>query len=122
MSSGTTHHLRARTPLCWTGTAEGYGSVGVTHQRAYALYSPGAIEGKRMNQEPFAGAPGGRHFRPRFLPRRPGVEKAGLPAQNRSVHSVAQGTRAPEVRKPKLPDQVREAIRMRHYSVRTEEA
>ena len=30
--------------------------------------------------------------------------------------------RVPEGRKPKLLDQVREAIRMRHYSLRTEEA
>jgi Phage integrase, N-terminal SAM-like domain len=124
MSSETTHHLRARTPLCWTGTAEGHGSAGDTHQRAYALYSPGAIEGKRMNQEPFAGAPDGRHFRPRFLPGRPSVEveKAGLPAQNRSLHGGGKGAHAPEVREPKLLDQVREAIRMRHYIVRTEEA
>ena len=32
------------------------------------------------------------------------------------------GARAPEARKPKLLDQVREAIRTRHYSLRTEEA
>ena len=64
----------------------------------------------------------GRHFRPRFLPGRPGVEKAGLPTQNRSLHGGGKGARAPGVHKPKLLDQVREAIRMRHYSVRTEEA
>ena len=75
-----------------------------------------------MNEEPFPGAPDGRHFRPRFLPGRPGVEKAGLPAQNRSLHGGGKGARAPGGRKPKLLDQVREAIRVRHYSVRTEEA
>jgi integron integrase len=75
-----------------------------------------------MNEEPLAGAPDGHHFRPRFLPGRPGVEKADLPAQNRSLHGSGKEACTPGVRKPKLLDQVREAIRMRHYSVRTEEA
>src|SRR4029450_5383464 len=122
MSSGTPRHLCARTRLCWTSTAEGHSSSVVTHERAYALYFHGAIEGKRMNEEPFPGAPDGRHLRPRFLPGRPGVEKAGLPAQNRSLHGGGKGARAPGGRKPKLLDQVRGAIRARHYSVRTEEA
>jgi Phage integrase, N-terminal SAM-like domain len=75
-----------------------------------------------MNEEPFAGAPDRRHFRPRFLPGRPGVEKVGFPAQNRLLHAGGKGARAPRMRKPKRLDQVREAIRMRHDSVRTEEA
>jgi integrase len=73
-------------------------------------------------EEPVAGAPDGRHFRPRFLPRRPGVENTGLPAQNRLIHGGARGVHAPEAHKPKLLDQVRVAIRTRHYSLRTEEA
>jgi integron integrase len=75
-----------------------------------------------MIEQPVAGAPEGGHFRPRFLPRRPGAEKAGLPAKNRSLHSISQVVPASEARKPKLLDQVREAIRTRHYSLRTEEA
>lgn len=75
-----------------------------------------------MIEEPVAGAPDGGHFHPRFLPRHPGAENAGLPAQNRSLHSISKVARAAEVRKPKLLDQVREAIRTRHYSLRTEEA
>jgi integron integrase len=75
-----------------------------------------------MIEEPVAGAPDGGHFRPRFLPRHPGAENAGLPAQNRSYPSVSKLARASEARKPKLLDQVREAIRTRHYSLRTEEA
>jgi integron integrase len=75
-----------------------------------------------MIEEPVAGAPDGRHFHPRFFPRQPGVGNAGLPAQNRSLHGVTKGARVPEARKPKLLDQVREVIRTRHYSLRTEEA
>jgi integron integrase len=75
-----------------------------------------------MNEEPLARGPDGRPFRPQFLPGRPGVEKAGLPTQNRSLHDGGLRTHGPGIRKPKLLDQVREAIRMRHYSIRTEEA
>jgi integrase len=75
-----------------------------------------------MIEEPVAGAPDGGHFHPRFLPRHPGAEHAGLPAQNRPLHSTSKVTRASELRKPKLLDQVREAIRTRHYSLRTEGA
>jgi integron integrase len=88
----------------------------------HALYSPHALEGRRMIEEPAAAAPDGRHFHLRFLPRGPGAENTSLPAQNRSLHSVAKIARAPEARKPRLLDQVREAIRTRHYSLRTEEA
>jgi integron integrase len=75
-----------------------------------------------MIEEPVSGAPDRGHFHPRLLPRHPGAENVGLPAQNRSTHSISKVARASEVRKPKLLDQVREAIRTRHYSLRTEEA
>jgi hypothetical protein len=75
-----------------------------------------------MIEEPVAGAPDGGHFHPRLLPRHPGAENSGLRAQNRSLQSTSKAARASEVRKPKLLDQVREAIRTRHYSLRTEEA
>jgi hypothetical protein len=82
---GTTDHLRARTPLCWTGTAEDHGSAGLTSQRNTChLFPPNALKGRRMIEEPIAGAPDGRHFHPRFFPRQPGVGNAGLPAQNRA--------------------------------------
>jgi integron integrase len=41
---------------------------------------------------------------------------------HRPLHAVVRIPHAPLGHKPKLLDQVREAIRMRHYSVRTEEA
>jgi integron integrase len=75
-----------------------------------------------MHEEPFARAPDGRHFRPRFLSGQPDVEQANRPTRNRPLHGGGEGTRAPGVRTPKLLDQVREAIRLRHSSVRTEEA
>jgi integron integrase len=88
----------------------------------HALYRPDALEGRRMSEEPIAGSPGGRHFRLQFLPRWPGVKHASVPARHRSLEGVATTPRGPEARKPKLLEQVREAIRIRHYSLRTEEA
>ena len=54
------------------------------------------------------------------VPPRP--DNAGRPAEHRLVRSGGGREGSPELRKPRLLDQVREAVRIRHYSVRTEEA
>jgi integron integrase len=52
----------------------------------------------------------------------PGVDHGSAPGSQRAHQSIARLAQASEGRKPKLLDQVRAAIRTRHYSVRTEEA
>jgi integron integrase len=75
-----------------------------------------------MNEGPGARNPDGRQVHPWLWPVRPGVDHRSVPASPRSQHHIARMARAPVGQKPKLLDQVREAIRMRHYSLRTEEA
>ena len=54
------------------------------------------------------------------VPPRP--DNAGRPAEHRLVRRGGGRGGSPELRNPRLLDQVREAVRIRHYSVRTEEA
>jgi hypothetical protein len=51
-----------------------------------------------------------------------GVDHRSVPPSHRSFQRVVSVPHAPAGHKPKLLDQVREAIRMRRYRVRTEEA
>ena len=95
-----------------------------------------------MREKTIPESPEGRHVHPWLAPAQPSVEKRTAPAAQRSLQRVvspqpasqaddARGvtaqllgkvTRPLEGRKPKLLDQVREAIRTRHYSLRTEDA
>ena len=75
-----------------------------------------------MSEGTVAESPDGRHLRPWFHPVQPGVKNRSAPASPQSLQSITRMAPAPESRKPKLLNQVREAIRMRHYSVRTEDA
>ena len=75
-----------------------------------------------MNEGSIAGSSDGRHARPWLWPERLGIDHRSVPASHRSLQRVVSIPHAPVGHKPKLLDQVREAIRMRHYSVRTEEA
>jgi integron integrase len=75
-----------------------------------------------MNDGTVAGDPDGRHIPPWRRPARPRVESRRLPTSPPSLQRRAEMARASGVNKPKLLDRVREATRMRHYSIRTEEA
>ncbi len=75
-----------------------------------------------MREGTVAESPHGRHVRPWFRPVRPARDNPSAPASPQSLQSIARVAPAPERPKPKLLDQVREAIRTRHYSLRTEEA
>jgi len=58
----------------------------------------------------------------RFIPRRPSTRGENTINSSRSPQSATQFVRGAAERKPKLLDQVRDAIRTRHYSLRTEES
>jgi integrase len=75
-----------------------------------------------MNEGTGAGNPDERHARPWLCPVRPRVDHRSVTASRQSLQRVARMARAPVGQRPKLLDQIREAIRIRHYSVRTEEA
>jgi Phage integrase, N-terminal SAM-like domain len=75
-----------------------------------------------MNEGRIAGSSDGRQTRSRLCPERLGVDHRSVPASHRSFQRVVSVPHAPAGHKPKLLDQVQEAIRMRHYRVRTEEA
>jgi repressor LexA len=75
-----------------------------------------------MSEEPVSGSLERLHVYPRFVPAQPGVSGQSPPASSPWFQRAARVTHASEERKPKLLDQVREAIRARHYSLRTEEA
>ncbi len=75
-----------------------------------------------MSEGTVAKSADGRHVRPWFRPVRLALDNPSAPASRQSLQSVARIARAPEGHKPKLLDQVRQAIRTRHYSLRTEEA
>lgn len=75
-----------------------------------------------MNDGTVAGGPDGRGIPPRHHPVRLRIDSRYVPASPQSLQRLAERARAPEGDKPKLLDRVREAIRLRHYSIRTEEA
>jgi hypothetical protein len=75
-----------------------------------------------MNEGTGAGNADERHARPWLCPVRPRVDHRSVTTPRQSLQRVARMARTPVGHKPKLLDQVREAIRIRHYSVRTEEA
>jgi integrase len=75
-----------------------------------------------MNEGSIPGSSGRRQTRPWLCPGRLGVDHRSAPASHRSLQRVVSIPHAPVGHKPKLLDQVREAIRIRHYSIRTEEA
>jgi integron integrase len=58
---------------------------------------------------------------PRLVPVRSGVDKKNKAALLRLPQQIPRGVSSPPERNPKLLDQVRAAIRMRHYSLRTED-
>ena len=75
-----------------------------------------------MIAEPFAGNDKVRHLRPRFVPSWSGVgRKNPLPRSQPPQESMKVARPIPG-QKPRLLDQVREAIWTRHYSLRTESA
>jgi integron integrase len=74
-----------------------------------------------MIAEPFAGSDKERHLRPRFVPSwsETGIKKP-LPLSQSSQKNM-KVTQSISGQKPRLLDQVREVIRTRHYSWRTEQ-
>ena len=76
-----------------------------------------------MSQPAVAGDPGTFHLRPRGVPvRSTGTTVTGGAAPPRHTSESAAARCAVSTGRPKLLDQVRDAIRTRHYSYRTEEA
>ena len=75
-----------------------------------------------MHDGSIAGGSDGHQTRPRLFPKPLGVDHRSDQATHRSLHRAISVPHTPTGHRPKLLDQVREAIRMRHYSGRTEEA
>jgi integrase-like protein len=75
-----------------------------------------------MNAGSIAGSRDGHHVRPWLCPGRLDVDHWSLPTSHRSLQRAGVESRAPAGQKPKPLDQVRQATRIRHYSMRTEEA
>ena len=75
-----------------------------------------------MNEGTAAGNPDERQARPWLCPVRPRVDHRSVTTPRQSLQRIARMAHAPVGQKLKLLDQVREAIRIRHYSARTEEA
>jgi Phage integrase, N-terminal SAM-like domain len=61
------------------------------------------------------------HVRPRFVPARSSLGHTHAPPPPYSPQRGARTASLPVAQKPKLLDQVRAAIRLRHYSLRTED-
>ena len=61
-------------------------------------------------------------IRPRFVPGRSGMENIRALPPHSSPQREVRPASLPVPPKPKLLEQVRAAIRLRHYSLRTEEA
>jgi hypothetical protein len=75
-----------------------------------------------MVEDPDTRPQGTHHIRSPFVPTRSAfVGKSGFPLRQPS-HRGSAVAYVYESRRPRLLDQVREAIRTRHYSLRTEEA
>jgi hypothetical protein len=102
----------------------GHGVNGAGRDGPWTPHTMGdAPMNERMNERAIAGSSNGRYSHARFSPGRRGFEPQSVPASHTVLHQgVARMTRAPAGQKPKLLDQVREAIRIRHYSGQTEEA
>ena len=66
--------------------------------------------------------PEAQHVRPRFVPVRSSMGNTHAPPPPSSPQRGVRTASLPAVPKPKLLDQVRTAVRLRHYSLRTEEA
>jgi integrase len=66
--------------------------------------------------------PDAQQVRPRFIPVRSSLGNTHAPSLAYSPHREGKTAAIPAAPKPKLLDQVRAAIRLRHYSLRTEEA
>lgn len=66
--------------------------------------------------------PEAQHVRPRFVPVRWGMGNTHAPPLHSSPQREGRTTSLLGAQKSKLLDQVRAAIRLRHYSLRTEEA
>jgi hypothetical protein len=75
-----------------------------------------------MNDGTVAGGPDERRIRPWRHPAWVRIDSRRVPAPPQSLQRLAERASASEGNKPKLLDRVREAIRLRHYSIRTEEA
>jgi integrase-like protein len=75
-----------------------------------------------MNEARIAGSCNGHHVPPWLGWGQPHVHHRSAPTAHWSAQHTVTVSRIPAGQKPKLLDQVREAIRMRHYSLRTEEA
>jgi integron integrase len=78
--------------------------------------------GMQMNDGTIAGGPHGRRLPLQYYPAQPRTASRRVPAGQQSLQRLADVAQTPEGNKPKLLDRVREAIRLRHYSLRTEEA
>jgi hypothetical protein len=75
-----------------------------------------------MDDGTVAGGPEGRPIPPWHHSARPRIERRRVPTSLHSLQRPDEMARAPQGNQPQRLDQVREAIRMRHYSIRTEEA
>ena len=75
-----------------------------------------------MDDGTVAGGPEGHPIPPWHHSARPRIERRRLQTSPQPLQRLAEMARAPQGNQPRLLDQVREAIRMRHYSIRTEEA
>jgi len=75
-----------------------------------------------MTQETITGRQEERRVHLRFVPARAGIGSERASLLQSSLHRSTTVTSSPEGHKPKLLDQVRAAIRTRHYSYRTEKA
>jgi hypothetical protein len=78
--------------------------------------------GMPMKDGTVAGNHDGRRIPSSYYLVQPRIKRRRVAASPQSLQRRAGMARAPGGNQPKLLDQVREAIRMRHYSVRTEEA
>src|SRR5712691_8429690 len=75
-----------------------------------------------MEGKPMTVAADKPHVHLRLISKRAGVANETSSVSHRSTWGTVRAGSIVDERRPKLLDQVREAIRVRHYSLRTEEA
>jgi len=75
-----------------------------------------------MREEPVAESPGGHQVRQGLCPLRPGGDRRSELPRQRSWQHVVGMVRPSAGQPPKLLDQLRQALRTRHYSENTEKA